>query len=92
MGRDVPTGWGRVHGPVPSFQVAGSRDEEKKCGMSSKVEKIVHRRVDSLRDQITLCNAIASQFIRYNLPGCAALSSEQAFEESLCCRSITARR
>ncbi len=47
--------------------------------------------MDSLRDQRTLCNAIASQFIRHNFPRFTAMSSEQTFEESLCRCPITAR-
>ena len=47
--------------------------------------------MDSLRDKLTLRNAIASQFIGHNLPGLFTLSSEQALEESFSRCPITAR-
>ena len=47
--------------------------------------------MDSLREQRTLRDNIAPQFIRHNFSGLFTLSSEQAFKESFSRCPITAR-
>ena len=45
--------------------------------------------MNCLGDQIPMCNTIAPQFIRYNLPGFVSMYFQEPFKESLCGRTIS---
>jgi hypothetical protein len=47
--------------------------------------------VDGLRDHFPASNAIAAQFVGYDLPRFATIASYQPFIEALCGRTISAR-
>ena len=57
----------------------------KLCPVIGILRCIVHR----VGDQFSMCNAVASQLIRDDLSGLAAIFSEQPFEEPLGCCTVT---
>ena len=57
-------------------------------GLLSSIILILFRAVNRLRDQLTMCNSIATQLIGHDLPWLSAMLPEKAPEEPLGCSTI----
>jgi len=58
-------------------------------GLLSPIILILLGTVDRLRDELTVSNTIASQFIGHDLPGFTAMTAQEPFEEAFCSSSVT---
>ena len=58
-------------------------------GLLSPIILILFGTVDRLRDQLSMGDTIASQFIGHDLPGFALVTPDQSLEESLSCSPIS---